>query len=381
MFLRRTIYSSAAGNKNRNSYIRAEGNALLKRAIGSGGFSVALGDSFYSRERDNYTAAGDTWAEDATYDKENLASLEIDGYCGGFDGWMLSGGLDASFNSMEKSNFKEDFVFRDREAVFLQAERFTPDVFSVAGGVRVERDSYFGFAAAPKISAMRRLGAGFRVLGGGGLGYRAPDFTDLYIDQDASESYRVGGNENLKPEVALSFNAALEYAASAGFAMLNGYYTELWDEIVNVPAEKIGNKQYYQRQNKKRTLRGGVDAEARVELPLNLFIGAGYSWLLAWDREAAELIYPQPEHTVKAKLGVNVKKHGVYAHVAARFFSGMPEDDYTESRFLLDFYASVALSKHWSVNAACDNITGAMLTTRAASVNAPRFSLGAAFVY
>ncbi|MDR2490601.1 MAG: TonB-dependent receptor [Spirochaetaceae bacterium] len=379
LFLRRSNQTSLTGNVNRTGYIRAEGYGTLKRVVGAGSFVVTLSDSFYARDRDNYSAQTDSWAERASFDSENLATLEIAGTYGGFAGWLLNGGLEASFNSMEKSNFKEDWVFRDREAVFFQAERFKQDVFSVAGGVRVERDSHFGFAAAPKLAAMRHLGGSFRILGGAGLGYRAPDFTDLYLDHDASESYRVGGNEDLEPEIALSFNTAVEYAPTGGFAMLNLYYTELWGEIINAPTETINGRQYYQRQNKNRTLRCGVDVEGRIDLPLNLFASAGYGWLFVWDRTAEEVFYPQPEHTAKAKLGVNIKKPGVYAHFAGRFFSPVPDDEYTESRFMLDFYASVALPKGWAVNFAVDNITGEMLTTRSAAVNVQSFSLGVAY--
>jgi outer membrane receptor for ferrienterochelin and colicins len=37
----------------------------------------------------------------------------------------------------------------------------------------------FGFAGSPKLSGMMHLGKGWRILGGVGVGYRAPDFSDL----------------------------------------------------------------------------------------------------------------------------------------------------------------------------------------------------------
>ena len=376
LFLQRDNQTSPEGDLNRSGFLRAEGYGVFTRMAEAGRFSVMLSDSYYARNRDNYRAAPDTWTEGASFDRENLATIEISGDFYGFDAFIVNGGLEASFNSMEKSNLSEGFVFRDREAVFFQAEWYKEDVFSAVGGLRIERDSRFGIAAAPKLSVMRHLGGHFRLLGGAGLGYRAPDFTDLYMDANSSESHRVSGNENLEPELALSFNTAVEYAAPGGFIMVNGYYTELWGEVVNMPVEVVDDRQYYQRQNKNRTLRLGVDAEARVDLPLNLFASAGYGWLFAWDRTAAETIYPQPAHTVTGKLGVNVKKYGWYAHLAGRFFSPAVDDEYPESRFMLDLYGSAALSKNWTVNLAVDNITGEMLTTRMASVNAPRFSLG-----
>ncbi|MDR0732369.1 MAG: hypothetical protein LBF63_11920, partial [Treponema sp.] len=52
----------------------------------------------------------------------------------------------------------------------FQAERFKEKTYSVLAGFRLERNSQYGFSAAPKVSAMYHLPKNFQVLGGGRSG-------------------------------------------------------------------------------------------------------------------------------------------------------------------------------------------------------------------
>jgi outer membrane receptor for ferrienterochelin and colicins len=262
---------------------------------------------------------------------------------------------------MDKYNLHNDGTFAavDKEALYVQAEYFKEDAWSLIAGLRGERNSQFGLGGAPKLSAMFHLPGGFRILSGAGLGYRAPSFSDLYLIMDetiVAGHPTVRGNEDLIPEYALGFNLALEYAKdSRYFAQINAYYTELWNEIV----EQLVAAQTYQYGNVARSFRTGFDTEGRLTLFKSIFVSAGYSYLYSYDRTEAEEIHVQPAHTAKMKLGWDHQNTGINTYLQGRFFSPLyPDNDSYDPRFILDFYFSITIAKHFKVHASVDNITG-----------------------
>jgi outer membrane receptor for ferrienterochelin and colicins len=211
---------------------------------------------------------------------------------------------------------------------------------------------------------MIHLPAGFRLLGGAGLGYRAPSFSDMYVTMDdtvVAGHPIVLGNEDLKPEYALGFNLALEYTKeNLVFAQINGYYTELWNEITYVMGgTNLSGAAIYKNENIDRSFRTGFDSEGKLTVFKNVFVSAGYSWLYAYDRSEEEELHVQSAHTVKGKLGWDYKKAGIHTYLQGRYFSPLvPGDSRYDSRFILDFYLAVTFADHFTIHASVDNITG-----------------------
>jgi outer membrane receptor for ferrienterochelin and colicins len=211
---------------------------------------------------------------------------------------------------------------------------------------------------------MVHLPGGFRLLGGAGIGYRAPSFSDLYMLMDDSVVAghpTVKGSEDLKPEYAVSFNLGLEYSKpELCFVQINAYYTELFNEINNAVYQgNIGGKETYNTENIDRSMRTGFDTEGRLTLFKSVFVSAGYSWLYAYDRSEEEEFHPQPAHTAKGKLGWDHKKSGIHTYLQGRFFSPLdPGDSDYESRFIMDFYFSISFADHFKIHASVDNLTG-----------------------
>jgi outer membrane receptor for ferrienterochelin and colicins len=305
-----------------------------------------------------------TWTTGAYYENENLAALETIGTYYGLSNFIFTAGAEGAYNSIDKYNFSKDLAAVDKEALYVQAEYFREDQYSFVAGLRGERNSQFGLGGAPKLSAMFHLPGGFRILGGLGLGYRAPSFSDLYITMDDTVVVghpQVLGNENLKPEYALGFNLGLEYANdNRYFAQINAYYTELWNEITYTSqGADTSGAVLYKNENVARSLRTGFDTEGRLTVFQDLFVSAGYSWLFSYDRTEEEEFHPQPAHMVKMKLGWNHKKTGINTYFQGRFFSPLdPTDSSYDPRFILDFYAALSFAKHFTAYLSVDNITG-----------------------
>ncbi|MDR1362786.1 MAG: TonB-dependent receptor [Spirochaetaceae bacterium] len=375
--MRRDDMTTAEGALNRLDYLRAD--AFIEAdywALDKLMLSFRLYDNYYQRDRDNYSAINDEWILGERYENDNIAALEVQGVYEASPKLLLTGGLEGAFNSMQKYNLNRDFASVDKEAVFFQAEYFEIDKYSAAAGLRIERNSQFGFAASPKLSIMRHV-KDFRLMASAGVGYRAPDFNDMYLVRDDDGAAIVLGNPNLKPEYSLGFNTGFEYAKSKGFFQLNLYYNELFNEIGTVFVDAADDSEpYYDKRNISRSMRAGVDTEGRLLLPRGVFVSAGYSWLFAYDRGAETEIYPQPNHTIKLKAGLDLAKTGIYTWLQGRYFSKFmdPARLGSEPRFILDFYFSTSIGKHFKLNFGIDNITGE--TDRIGPETAQVFSAG-----
>jgi outer membrane receptor for ferrienterochelin and colicins len=364
MVMRSDDKTSARGSLDRKDYIRADGYIEAEFSpLENGMLTLRLYDNFYQRDRSIWSGIMKTWTTGAYYENENLAALEAIGSYDGVSNFIFTAGIEGAYNTIDKYNLSEDLAAVDKEALYVQAEYFREDRYSFLAGLRGERNSQFGLGGAPKLSAMLHLPGGFRILGGAGLGYRAPSFSDLYITMDdtvVAGHPRVLGNEDLQPEYALGFNLGLEYSKeNRYFAQINGYYTELWNEIIEDYQGNISGSDTYQSDNVARSLRAGFDAEGRLTVFESLFVSAGYSWLFSYDRTEEEEFHPQPAHTAKMKLGWDHQKTGINAYFQGRFFSPLdPNDASYDPRFMLDFYAALSFAKHYTVHVSVDNITG-----------------------
>jgi outer membrane receptor protein involved in Fe transport len=131
----------------------------------------------------------------------------------------------------------------------------------------------------------------------------------------------------------------------------------------------------YLTENVSRSMRWGVDTEARLTVLKYGFVSAGYSYLFAYDRSEKEKLHIQPAHTVKMKAGGDFTGAGIYTYLQGRFFSPLdPSDPSYETRLILDFYFSAAIGEHIKLRFAVDNITGE--TDSLGPATAQTFSLG-----
>jgi outer membrane receptor for ferrienterochelin and colicins len=362
MFLRRDDQTSADGSRNRFDYIRADGYLEADLYPGDNlNITIRAYDNFYQRDKDIYTASADSWARGNNHENENLAALEALGVYAGLPDWIFSAGIEGALNSAEKYDFTVPAAVIDQEALFFQAEYFRRDIFSVLGGLRMERNSWFGFAGAPKFSGMIHLPLGFRFLAGAGLGYRAPSFNDLYLDYESSTQHTYG-NPDLEPEYSLGVNTTLEFAVPGYFAELTVYYNELFNEIDDFYLGTEGRQRVYEKRNIARSMRTGIDAEGKIRFLTHGYVSPGYSWLYAYDRGEETRLYPQPDHTLKLKLGMDIREPGINTYVLLRYFSALinPARTDNKDRFILDSYFSIDLGKHFTFFTGIDNITGAV---------------------
>jgi outer membrane receptor for ferrienterochelin and colicins len=397
MFLQSDQQTSPSGSLSRSDYIRADGFADLSVfPLPALALSFRLYDNYYQRDRSAYTAATDSWTATNQGENENTAAIEAAGTWAGFSRWLLSAGLEGSYNTMAKFNLAGEVMGLDREAVYIQAERYREGVYSVLAGFRLERNSQYGLSYAPKLSAMYHLpgpGEGlspFRLLGSAGLGYRAPNFNDLYLVKDDPPHPLVLGNPELKPEYAVNVSGGLEYAREGASATVNGYYTELFDEITYIDTGRVERGMVvYDTGNLSRSLRTGFDTEGKLSFLTRGYASAGYSYVFAWDRTAGAELHPQPAHTLKFKLGLDTgktpkaepQKLRLHVWAGGRFFSSLETiQSSSGGRLVLDAYAAVTFVPHVKVYLSADNLLGTVDPFFGPAVP-QTFSLGLTYTY
>jgi outer membrane receptor for ferrienterochelin and colicins len=331
--------------------------------------TTRLYDHFYERERQEYSGLLDTW-DDPEYENENLLSADSFATIDINKGLLLSCGIEASLNTMQREWLTlEDLdkeATRGKGALVVQGEWYREEVYSLVAGLRTEADTEYGFMAAPRIAGMYRLTPSLRILSGAGLGYRAPDFNELYLYRRVSTTHPViSGNPDLKPEYSLGGNLGAEYAKNRCFLQANLYYTELYQEIVTDDTgetDSVNGNNIYCYENLTRSMRAGADLEGKINLPAGTFVSAGYNYLFAYNRSDSEELREEPAHTARIKTGIDMKDPGLHFDISGRYMSALDPDDsdedYQESRYQIDMYGSWDVNKTLMVFLSLENLTG-----------------------
>lgn len=329
--------------------------------------------NYYKREKQVYSSLLDRWS-DNDINEENLTSAKLNSSLyfqqprGHFN--TLTFGLEGEYNRLAAYNIQGDFKDLNTQSFYVQDEQFMPGKYSVITGFRVERNSAYGFSASPKISAMAYLTRDFRIFSGFGVGYRAPDFQDLYIEHVFDNRTKndniceIHGNTSLLPEWSLGYNAGADYSYRNNIFSINissnFFHNELFDEMtykeIPYPDQTAGSGTIYKRYNSDRTVRIGIDNDLRISFFKFFTISGGYSFVYSYDRENKELMSDQPAHTGRARISLEVRDAGFTTNLSASFMSAYKES--SVNRFILNYYISKEVNKYVKIFGGIKNLTG-----------------------
>lgn len=169
-------------------------------------------------------------------------------------------------------------------------------------------------------------------------GYRLPSFNEMY--------YLNYGNQDLKPEKALSYNLGFEYSPPAiGSFGVNLFYTFTNDQIAAVPTGPIT----WQSQNIDKVESRGIELTALFRLMDNLAIRYNYIFqlptneTLSTDEESILLPYT-PEEVISAMLTYEHESllTGLSTQYKSYVFTTIDNDMnlFLDNFFLIDFFVS-----------------------------------------
>lgn len=213
--------------------------------------------------------------------------------------------------------------------------------WNVLSGIRYDVPSAYHSQLSPKIAAQYKWNRHWSFQGSVGMGYRAPDFRQLYLSfSNPIVGYSVLGTKeirsglakmqeegqiervyispekmdaDLKPETAIAYNLGGTYTGNTAWKLrINFFRNDIKDLIdTRTIAMKTNGQPLYSYYNIHKVYTEGMEADA--SLPLfnkRLVISAGYQFLLAKDKQVVKDIrngkafIRDPETLETRKLGM-----------------------------------------------------------------------------
>jgi outer membrane receptor for ferrienterochelin and colicins len=168
---------------------------------------------------------------------------------------------------------------RQRGAVFVQ------DEWSLLGGrldalpgVRLDGDSQFGLAPTPRLGLAWFASEALTLRGNAGLGFRAPDFKELYVlFANPAAGYVAEGNPDLRPERSFGATVAADLDLDRVGLDLQAFRNELVD-LIDYQLDTSGGfsaTQIFQLRNVARARTQGVDGTLTLRPAEGLSVRGG----------------------------------------------------------------------------------------------------------
>jgi outer membrane receptor for ferrienterochelin and colicins len=221
--------------------------------------------------------------------------------------------------------------------VFGQYE-FTPNnKLSLLLGSRYDQHSVYGSQFSPKLSVQYNITPQIALRGSTGVGFKAPDFRQLYLNfVNSVAGYSVFGTEELPlilaqlkaqnqiSEVFVPASALGVLKAETSFAYNIGFKIKLNDALqwnVNVfrnnvsnliesqvVAQRTNGQNIFSYRNLKSIFTQGIESDLSYQIQPNCSFSVGYQYMVAKDREvlrqieAGELFRRNPQTLITEKL-------------------------------------------------------------------------------
>jgi outer membrane receptor for ferrienterochelin and colicins len=221
---------------------------------------------------------------------------------------------------------------------FFQYEWAPVQQLSVIAGGRLDHNSIYGSQFSPKLSSRLEINDRIAVKASAGLGFKAPDFRQLYLNfnNTAGGGYTVLGTEiinerlsdlesqnriqsylydpdkigKLQAERSASINAGGSVKLLTNLSVdVNGFYNSI-DHLIESQAVAltISNQTIYSYRNISRAFTGGLESNISYSFIKNFTLSAGYQLLYAKDKDivasvkAGEVFARDPNTLVTKRL-------------------------------------------------------------------------------
>lgn len=233
---------------------------------------------------------------------------------------ILTAGVGLIGESVEATRYTERKQFNTKYG-FLQYEWMPTARWSVIAGGRYDTHSQYASQFSPKVSARYEISPILALRGSMGIGFKAPDFRQLYLNFDnAVAGYSVFGTQEavigiarltqqgqiaeivLDParlatiqaerSVAYNFGAQVKSPQFPLTASLNLFRNDIQDLIeTQVIARKTNGQNVFSYNNLSRVFTQGAELESSYRWSVGsgqLTLSGGYQYLVAKDKSVVE---------------------------------------------------------------------------------------------
>jgi outer membrane receptor for ferrienterochelin and colicins len=249
----------------------------------------------------------------------------------------LGGG--ANFESVQTQRYGDAVDRTQRTTYGFIQDEWTPfKKFQIIAGARLDQNTVYGSQLSPKLSMRYELGKRVVLKGSYGVGFKAPDFRQLYLNfnNTAAGGYSVLGTEVVThrlaemdaqgliqgylfdPATLGNLDAERSQAINLGaraelpghlVADVNLFYNSI-DNLIETQAVAIttSNQTIYSYRNIKRVYTEGAEVNLSYPVAKNLNLSLGYQLLFAKDADVAgmvergEVYWRDPETLITKRL-------------------------------------------------------------------------------
>ena len=254
---------------------------------------------------------------------------------------ILTLGVGENLESVEALRYG-DAVAREQTTgyLFFQDEWTPIQRWSIITGARLDQNSIYGSQISPKISTRYELTKKITLKASFGVGFKAPDFRQLYLNfnNSAAGGYSVLGTEvvvdrlnemnlqgliqgylidpstlgKLEAERSNAFNMGGRFALGHFTADANLFYNSI-NNLIETQAIAIttSNQTIYSYRNIKRVYTKGMELNLAYLIAKNFSLSAGYQLLYAKDADVADqaeegnVYWRDPQTLVTQRLAPN----------------------------------------------------------------------------
>lgn len=234
---------------------------------------------------------------------------------------ILTTGVGYIAESVEATRYDDTKRFNTKYA-FVQHEYFPNRRLHFIFGGRFDAHSAYQSQFSPKVSASYELSKWLTLRGSAGVGFKAPDFRQLYLNfTNAVAGYSVfGANEvarlvsefqktgqisdilidpntfgNIRPESSIAYNLGFKASLSNEVKIsFNAFRNDIKDLIETaVVARKTNGQNVFSYRNLSRVFTQGVEIDAQKQVSINssrMTISTGYQYLDAKDKAVVDEI-------------------------------------------------------------------------------------------
>ncbi|MCX5714970.1 MAG: TonB-dependent receptor [Candidatus Omnitrophica bacterium] len=247
-------------------------------------------------------------------------------------------------------------VFDRNSGLYLQNKIHFKDIIGSTQSMRVDHHSQFGTHNTYKIDAFYLAPTGTRGRGVYSTGFKAPSLNQLYAPPNPGWWF-LGGNVNLKPEDAKSYELGIDqYLFDSKLKLSATYFQLRFSNLIKYVTDPATGQDTYQNASKAKSTGMEYGAEVNLfdeKLRVSANVTSTNTMDYSTDRELPKV--PQNQFNInvdvkpisKITLGININHTGRY------FNSGT---DKIKQFTLVGLRADYSISKNFSIFGRIENL-------------------------